>query len=205
MPRSRFNWLAVPIVCLAASALVLGACSSGDSDPTTTTADAATESGSTASTDEMEEQEQEFTASSPNFNDGEAIPSEFTCDGANSQPGIEWENAPSEATELVLIVDDPDAPNGSFIHWVIWGLQPDGSISEGSVPSGAIEGTNGTSATPWFGPCPPPGGVHNYEFQLTAVSAAPNIAPGAAAEEVRSAIADSSVGETMLVGTYERT
>ncbi|MGI9578559.1 MAG: YbhB/YbcL family Raf kinase inhibitor-like protein [Microthrixaceae bacterium] len=192
----------------------VASCSSDDDSETTTTTTEATASDDEAdaadsegSADESGDDavEEELSITSEAFTDGAAIPAEYTCDGANTQPPLAITGTPEDATGLVLIVDDPDAPNGSFIHWVVWNLEPDATIPEGSLPEGAVEGTNGTSNTAWFGPCPPPDGPHNYEFQLSAVDAEPAVAAGATADEVRSAIADSTVATATLVGTYERT
>ena len=171
-----------------------------DPDPTTSTTDA-----TDTATSEDADTASELAITSDAFDDGAPIPAEYTCDGANTQPAFSVTGTPEEAAGLVLIVDDPDAPGGSFIHWVVWNLEPDATVPEGSLPTDAVEGTNGTSGTAWFGPCPPPGSPHKYEFQLSAVSAQPDVQPGATADEVRAAIADTTVATATLVGTYERT
>lgn len=197
------------LLVIAALALTAAACSSDDSDATTsTTGSSADGSSSGEGTDdsEMDESDEmaELTVSSTAFADAAAIPPEYTCDGADTQPALTWEHVPEGTQEIVVIVDDPDAPGGSFIHWVLWGLDPDGSIEEGVEPAGAINGVNGLGQAGWFGPCPPPGGPHNYEFQVIAVSESPDVTEGADADEVRSAITDTTLAEAALVGTYER-
>jgi Raf kinase inhibitor-like YbhB/YbcL family protein len=195
---------------LAALLLLTGACTSDDSDDTTTTTADAQQGTGDEGMDDGDDQGSEVTEtpemfiSSTSFPTGEAIPAEFTCDGANTQPAVMWEGVPEGTEEMVLIVDDPDAPGGSFIHWVIWGLDPNGSIEQGSVPEGAIQGSNGLENQEWFGPCPPPGQPHDYEFQVHAVSETPDVEPGATADELRQAIADTTLSSATLVGTYER-
>ncbi len=197
------------LLLIAAVALTAASCSSDDSETTTsTTASSAESSPSDEGTDgsEMDESNEmaELAVSSTAFSDGAAIPPEFTCDGAGTQPGLTWDHVPEGTEEIVVIVDDPDAPGGSFVHWVLWGLDPDESIEEGVEPTNATNGVNGIGQPGWFGPCPPPGGPHNYEFQAIAVSESPDVAEGAGADEVRAAIADTTLGESALVGTYER-
>jgi Raf kinase inhibitor-like YbhB/YbcL family protein len=193
---------------LAVSAVLglgLAGCASdsedNDDEATATTADP--DSGAPAA--EADDVAVSMTLSSNAFSDGEMIPAEYTCDGDNLRPGFTIEGTPPEATELVLVVDDPDSPDGSFIHWVVWGIPPDVVVPGDKLPEGSVEGTNDTSGTAWFGPCPPPGSPHSYQFELSAVSATPDVAAGATADEVRAAIANTTVAEAVLVGTYERT
>ena len=104
-----------------------------------------------------------------------------------------------------MVVDDPDAPDGTFIHWTVWGLDPDGDVAEGGVPDGAVEGTTGVGTPGWFGPCPPPGEPHGYEFTLAAVSQPVDLPPETTADDLRAAIAETTIEDTVLVGTYQRT
>lgn len=203
MQRTRLFLLTLSVV----GGLGLAACggSSDDSAETTTQSEEAQDDSGDTAEDEPATTPASLSLSTDAFDDGAAIPSEYTCDGDNLRPQFAIEGTPQDAIELVLIVDDPDAPNGSFIHWVAWGIPPDADIPGDSLPEGTEEGTNDTDSTGWFGPCPPPGAPHAYEFQLSAVSESPNVAPGATAEEVRSAIAETTVAEALLVGTYERT
>ena len=178
----------------AAIGLVAGACSDDD-DPDT---------GDDESTEESAPPVEPFTLSSTSFDDGGTIPAVHTCDGENTQPAFAIGGAPEGTSEVVLIVDDPDAPDGTFIHWTVWGLDPAGDIDEGAPPAGAIEGTTGVGSPGWFGPCPPPGDPHNYEFQLTAVSEPVDLPAGATVDELRAAIADTTIEETVTVGIYQR-
>jgi hypothetical protein len=93
---------------------------------------------------------------SPDFSDGSSIPDRFTCDGENISPTLNVEEVPETAKSLVLILDDPDAPGGTFTHWLIWNLTSDlAQIMAGNPPSGAVQGTNDFGALRYGGPCPP--------------------------------------------------
>ncbi len=143
---------------------------------------------------------------SDDFADGAAIPVELTCDGEDRSPELHWEGLPADTETVAVVVDDLDAPGGSFIHWVIWDVPADGTIPGGSVPAGAIEGANDAGGTGWSGPCPPPGdGSHRYVFSLFAVPGTLDEAPGAPATEVRDGVADVGGGEVAtFTGTHER-
>jgi Raf kinase inhibitor-like YbhB/YbcL family protein len=145
-----------------------------------------------------------FTLTSRAFADGQPIPTEFTCDGANVSPPLRWEDALDDTKELALIVDDPDAPSGNFVHWVMWGFGPgSGATDRGELPAGAVEGKNGGGSAGYTGPCPP-SGVHHYKFQLFALSGKPDVHAGATAQQLRDAIADITIAHVTLTGTYQR-
>src|ERR1700730_16873973 len=114
---------------------------------------------------------------SPAFQEGGNIPQKFTCDGANVNPALRLEGITADAKSLVLIVDDPDAPGGSFTHWLIWNIDPKASeISEGSAPKGA-QGKNDFGKSGYGGPCPP-SGTHRYFFKLFALDQPLNLSAG---------------------------
>jgi Raf kinase inhibitor-like YbhB/YbcL family protein len=190
-------------IALVAIALAAYGCGGDDDDTaspasptTTTTADTGGSSSTVLPTD--------FTLTSSAFADNQPIPKTYTCDGDNSEPPLEWSGAPDNAQQLALIVDDPDAPSGSFVHWVIYGFGPDdGATQAGQAPPGATEGKNGANGDGYIGPCPP-SGVHHYKFQLFALSAAPDVQPGVNAQGLRDAIADITLATTTLTGTYTR-
>jgi Raf kinase inhibitor-like YbhB/YbcL family protein len=143
-----------------------------------------------------------FALSSPAFADGEPIPAEFTCDGADVSPPIQWTSVPDGALELVLTLQDPDAPSGVFTHWTVFGIDPatDGSPS-GGVPAGALEGTNEFGDAGYGGPCPPEGESHRYFFTLAALSERSELEAGASSSEVDAAV-QGATATTTLVGTY---
>lgn len=140
------------------------------------------------------------------FEDGETVPEDHTCDGADESPPLTWSDVPAGATDLVLIVDDADAPGGRFVHWVVWGLSAESTgLEEGELIDGVVEGTNGFGATGWRGPCPPPGdGPHEYRFRLLALSGPVDVEPGATGPELEAAIEDQVLAEGVLTAVYDR-
>lgn len=107
----------------------------------------------------------DLSIKSPSFEPNELIPKKYTCDGQDINPPLTIEGTPKEAKTLVLIVDDPDAPSGTFDHWIVWNILPSTSkIGENTVPG--TEGMNGARQMGYFGPCPP-SGTHRYFFRFT--------------------------------------
>jgi len=146
-----------------------------------------------------------FSVTSSAFGDGDTIPQQFTCDGANVSPPLEWSGVPDGARELALTVVDPDAPGGTFVHWVAWGLDPaTGGLSEGAGPDGLVQGANGAGEVAYAGPCPPDGPPHRYVFTVYAVSGPVTLAAGADEPALLAAIAGIELAETQLTGTYGR-
>jgi Raf kinase inhibitor-like YbhB/YbcL family protein len=144
---------------------------------------------------------------SPDFADQGAIPERFTCEGENISPGLEWRDVPDGTGELALTCEDPDAPGKTFVHWVMWGIDPRSDrLDQGEIPDGARHGRNDFGDNAYGGPCPPPGhGRHHYHFTLYAVSESVALAPGASINELRDALAaKKTLAEASLVGTYER-
>lgn len=137
------------------------------------------------------------------FAEGESIPAKYTCDGEDTSPPFNFADVPPEAQSLALLVEDPDAPRGVFMHWAIWGITPETSeVPEGSAPSGAKELKNDFGNKGYGGPCPP-SGTHRYYFRLFALDAADLPAP-AQAKELRAAITDHVLAEATLMGRYSR-
>jgi Raf kinase inhibitor-like YbhB/YbcL family protein len=138
------------------------------------------------------------------------IPDKYTCNGHNVSPPLEWTDVPHAAKELVLIVDDPDAPSGTFVHWLLYGLQPtqseldeDISTETASLPNGMRQGMNGFQKLGYAGPCPP-SGTHRYYFHLYAVDSNLNLPPGAKREQVDQAIKNHVLEEAELMGYYAK-
>jgi Raf kinase inhibitor-like YbhB/YbcL family protein len=106
------------------------------------------------------------------FGEGDTIPVEFTCEGEDVSPHLAWEGVPADAESLTLRVTDPDAPRGTFTHWLVTGIDPsvDG-VEQGQVPAGGSEEENSAGETAYVGPCPPPGPAHRYIFTIEALSA----------------------------------
>lgn len=139
------------------------------------------------------------------FADGEDIPVEHTCDGQDRPPPLAWEGLDPEAVELVLVVDDPDAPAGTFPHWLVAGLAPSAAGVRGDLPSEAVEGTNGFGERGWAGPCPPPGDApHTYRFEVVALSQPSGLAPGFSAHELAAAMDGTVLSAAVLEGRYGR-
>lgn len=141
---------------------------------------------------------------SPAFADGEPIPKQYTCDGEDVSPPIEWSASPAGTRSLALSLDDPDAGRYPFTHWLAWGLPAAaGSLPEGKPPP--QEGRNDFGASGYRGPCPPPGKPHRYVFRLYALDTEAELEPGV--DRRRSfdeAIAGHVLGSRELTGLYER-
>jgi Raf kinase inhibitor-like YbhB/YbcL family protein len=146
----------------------------------------------------------DFQLTSSAFEDGQPIPQKFTCEGEDVSPPLAWSGAPEGTMSLALVVDDPDAPGGTFTHWVAWGIDVASSeLGEGEKPP--AEGLNDFGSIGWRGPCPPPGhGRHRYVFRLHALRSEPGLPPGARKAEVERALSDLTLGVAELIGTFER-
>jgi Raf kinase inhibitor-like YbhB/YbcL family protein len=149
--------------------------------------------------------------SSPAFADGQSIPAKYTCDEKDLSPPLKWSGVPAGAKSLVLIADDPDAPVGTWTHWVLYDLP--GNTTELTedlpksqfLPNGAKQGLNDFKRLGYGGPCPPAGKAHRYFFKLYALDAPVGLKPGATKKEVERAIGDKHVvAQTQLIGTYKR-
>ena len=163
----------------------------------------ACDSGSTENLPDVDSP-REISVTGPFDNEG-SIPEKYTCDGANVAPELDWTVVP-EVREYALIVADPDAPGGTFVHWVIWGL-PSGHIGEGQVPDGAHEGENGGGERGYTGPCPPEGDeLHHYEWNVYGLrsAATANLPDGATATDLLNAIDCCVAASGTLTGTYAR-
>jgi Raf kinase inhibitor-like YbhB/YbcL family protein len=145
--------------------------------------------------------------------EGEPIDPLFTCDGDGLSPALVWQHVPDGAAELALVVEDPDAPGGTFTHWVAYAIPPDYTGLERGIPSGpALSGALGLRQGPsdgsdepgWFGPCPPGGETHDYVFTLYALDRASGLGGGATAGELRAAIEGHVLGEAKVTAPYTR-
>jgi Raf kinase inhibitor-like YbhB/YbcL family protein len=140
---------------------------------------------------------------SPAFHEGANIPSKFTCDGSNTSPPLQITGAPPEAKSLALISDDPDAPGGSFAHWVVWNIPPQtGSIAEGSAPKG-VQGTNDFGKSGYGSPCPP-SGTHRYYFRVFALDRELDLHSGAKRSQLDAAMKGHVLAQGELIGRYAR-
>lgn len=152
-----------------------------------------------------------FKIYSPAFDFGAPIPSRYTCDGADVSPPLVFEHVPANAASLVLAVLDPDAPGGTFVHWVAYDLPPGlkglpEGVPKGPLVDGFKQALNDFGFAGYGGPCPPPGhGPHRYFFTLFALDAPGlELGPGASAREVLAAIKGHVLAEAEWMGVYQR-
>lgn len=171
--------LVVPLVVAAA------ACGGGDDEAEPT------EATNTSS----------FTFTGGDVSEGEPIDPRFSCDGENVSPALAWEESPAGTVELALVVDDPDAPGGSFIHWVVAGLPPEQTSLETGSREGR-QGANDAGGTGWTGPCPPGGETHGYVFTLYALDAESGFEAGGSADDLRAAIDGHVIAEARLTAPF---
>ena len=138
------------------------------------------------------------------FADQGKIPSHYTCDGLNVSPPLMIDDVPATAQSLTIIVYDPDAPSGDFVHWIIWNISPiNKQLSEDAFIPEATQGTNDFGRTGWGGPCPP-SGSHHYVFRLFALDTALELPNTATKVELRNAIEGHVLEEAQFSGNYQR-
>lgn len=138
------------------------------------------------------------------FENNQIIPAKYTCDGQDISPPLKIEEMPQEAKSLVLIVDDPDAPMGTWVHWVVFNIEPSVSlIGENMVPQGGKEGLNDFSKTSYGGPCPP-SGSHRYFFKVYALDKMLELDSSANKGDVEKAMEGSILDQAELIGLYQR-
>jgi len=154
-----------------------------------------------------------FTLSSDAFNTDGSIPARFTCDGEDLSPALTWDGVPDNSQSFALIMDDPDAPRGTFTHWVIYNMGsgarglPEGVDKTERPDDGAIgaQGRNDFGDIGYGGPCPPAEDAHSYDFRLYAIDGLIDLGPGASKEELLVAIEGRMLAVATMIGTYERT
>jgi len=148
--------------------------------------------------------------SSTAFSGGEMIPKKFTCDGPDVSPQLSWTDAPAATQSFALIMDDPDAPVGTWVHWVLYNLPantkelPEGVEKQEQLASGALQGRNDFRKIGYGGPCPPAGKPHRYFFKLYALDTKPSLNAGATKADLERAMKGHIVGQTELMGRYGR-
>ncbi len=148
---------------------------------------------------------------SASFSDGDPVPPEHSRDGADSHPPLAWSGVPAGTASLALVCDDPDAPRGTWVHWVLYDMPatlsglPAGLAKAARHGSGGVNGKNDYGELGWGGPQPPRGhGMHHYEFRLYALDAKLGLAAGATKAELEAAMKGHVLGEAKLTGTYRR-
>jgi hypothetical protein len=192
-------------VCVFSLAAVglLGACSQKTPAPQKTNSEMDTAPASSPASRTA------ISVASSAFSEGGSIPQQFTCDGGDVSPTISWSGVPSNAKTLALIVEDPDAPGGTFGHWLVFNLSPDtnglpeGGGSSKKLPVSGIEGTNDFNKVGYGGPCPP-SGTHHYIFRVLALDDGLTLGSEATREDLLRAAQGHVVAEGKLTGTYSR-
>ncbi|GAA1579815.1 MULTISPECIES: YbhB/YbcL family Raf kinase inhibitor-like protein [Kribbella] len=145
-----------------------------------------------------------IAVTSPAFRDGGTIPRKYTCDGESLPPPLAWSNIPANARALALVVDDPDAPNGTFTHWVVLDVEPiAATLAEGGVLPGVKQAKNSGGKTGYYPPCPP-SGTHHYRFTVYALSQPTGLLNGAGLSEALKAIDAKTIARGRLTATYSR-
>lgn len=145
-----------------------------------------------------------ITITSPAFPNGGQIPTRYTCHGQNVSPPLSWTGVPTTTTALALVVDDPDAVGGRYVHWVVSDIVPEATgTAEGTPPPGGQVHANSGGDRRYLGPCPPAGtGVHHYRFTLYAMTKRGAVPESAPAREATTAITNAAAAQGQLVGTY---
>jgi Raf kinase inhibitor-like YbhB/YbcL family protein len=191
-------------IAVTAAAIALG-CSSREqkSTPAAETEEATTSQEATAMSTTIQ-------LTSPVFENGKPIPVKYTCDGDDVSPELKWGNLPEGTRSIALICDDPDAPMGTWVHWVLFDLPvevtglPEAIPGTETLDNGATQGMTNFKRVGYGGPCPPPGKPHRYFFKLYAVDKMLGLSSGADKGEVLSAMEGHVLGEGQLMGTYGR-
>jgi len=143
------------------------------------------------------------------FTAGEMIPQKYTCDGPDVSPPLSWSDVPAGAKSLALIADDPDAPMGTWVHWVAWNIPPnahgleEGMPKKDSLPNGMKQGTTDFRSIGYGGPCPP-SGTHRYFFKLYALDTSLNLPPSTTKKDLEKALQGHLLQQVELMGKYAR-
>lgn len=144
------------------------------------------------------------------FADGESIPAKYTCDGSDVSPPLTWTNAPAATKSFMLLADDPDAPAGTWVHWVVYNLPasaaslPENVAKSQYIAGNACQGLNDFNRLGYGGPCPPAGKPHRYFFKLYALDVMPDLKPGRTKADALKAMEGRVLAQGQLMGTYQR-
>ncbi len=151
-----------------------------------------------------------FVLETKAFSKGGEIPARYTCSGDDASPSLSWSGAPQDTKGFALIVDDPDAPSGTFTHWIVYDLPaathqlPESVAKTDDLSGGGRQGRNDFRRVGYGGPCPPPGKAHRYFFKLYALNAALNLPAGASRREVEGAMRGHVLAQAELMGKFAR-
>ncbi|HEY3360062.1 MAG TPA: YbhB/YbcL family Raf kinase inhibitor-like protein [Polyangia bacterium] len=143
---------------------------------------------------------------SPAFAEGQPVPKTSTCDAGDRSPALAWSGAPPGTRSFALILDDPDAPAGTWVHWIVFGIPADRTgLPEGAAMDGPLRGgANSWGKATYGGPCPPPGAPHRYVFRLFALDVTPDLAAGASRPALEAAMRGHILAEATMMGRYGR-
>ncbi len=147
---------------------------------------------------------------SPEFKQNEIIPSRFTCEAEDISPPLQWTNPPPGTKSFALISDDPDAPGGTWVHWVVWNIPADARelpkavAKDPELSNGIRQGITDFDRPGYGGPCPPPGNPHRYFFKLYALDTVLPLPPGARKENLEEAMKGHILAQAELIGLYKR-
>jgi Raf kinase inhibitor-like YbhB/YbcL family protein len=150
-----------------------------------------------------------FQLKSSAFSNGGAIPTQFTCDGTDVSPALSWNDPPAGTKTFALIMDDPDAPAGTWVHWVLYDLPagvrelPEGVPKAKDLESGARQGSNDFRRIGYGGPCPPRGAAHRYSFRLYALDRETRLPAGAAKGDLERAMKGHILAQSELIGRFQ--
>jgi Raf kinase inhibitor-like YbhB/YbcL family protein len=176
--------LALPVIAMACAGCT------GDDDQASAPTDTSASTSAPGS----------ITVTSPAFADGAPIPEEFTCRGAGSSPPLAWTGLPAGTQSVALVVLDPDAPSGTFVHWVLFAMPPtQQELATGTSPPGTMQALNSAGDRGWTPPCPP-SGTHHYRFTVYALGEPPDVLDGADPETAISAIEAAAIAQGTLTG-----
>jgi Raf kinase inhibitor-like YbhB/YbcL family protein len=144
------------------------------------------------------------------FTDGDFIPAKYTADGSDVSPPLKWTQPPSTTKAFALVCDDPDAPVGTWVHWVVYNIPPtalelkEAMPKDAVLPDGIRQGVTDFGSTGYGGPAPPKGAAHRYYFKLYALDSVINLKPGATKAQLMKAIEGKIIAEAKLMGKYQR-
>ncbi len=157
-----------------------------------------------------EENMEKISVLAEGFNEGDIIPDEFTCNGKDISPSISLKGIPEGTKSIALIMDDPDAPGGTFVHWIIYDIPsrtqnlPKGMPPDKTLADGSMQGMTDFGQPGYGGPCPPPGKPHRYFFKVYALDMKINLPAGASKNQVESAMKGHILADGVLMGKYQR-
>jgi Raf kinase inhibitor-like YbhB/YbcL family protein len=151
-----------------------------------------------------------FSLQSNAFKEGADIPRQYTCEGADTSPALTWSEPPQKTQTFALTADDPDAPVGTWVHWVVWNIPaathqlPENVAKSADLAGGGNQGTNDFKKTGYGGPCPPPGKPHRYFFKLYALDSTLDLKPGATKKDLEQAMKGHILAQAQLMAKYQR-